>query len=83
MLVQSPGFAVSQMPVSMGTFNIEGHTWQAAISYQLTFSELKNTANLIDRFTSQDYSEASDRGVASLYSHRIWEYDLKVNIPRL
>ncbi len=69
MLVQSTGFAVAQVPVSMGTFNIEDRNLQAAIRNQLVLSELKKTANLIDRFTSQNYGESSDHGVTSLYSH--------------
>ncbi|TVY23141.1 Fusarubin cluster-specific transcription factor [Lachnellula hyalina] len=69
MLVQSTGFAVAQVPVSMGTFNIEDQNLQAIIRNQLVLSELKKTADLIDRFTSHNYDESSGQGVTSLYSH--------------
>lgn len=84
MLVQSTGFAVAQVPVSMGTFNIEDQNLQAAIRNQLVLSELKKAATLIDHFTSQDYGESSDNGVTSLYSHLgLWlqnEYSKTVKI---
>jgi len=86
MLVQSTGFAVAQVPVSLGTFNIEDQNLQAAIRNQLVLSELKNIANLIERFKFQDYGESSDQGVASLYSHLgVWlqsEHSKTVRILR-
>jgi hypothetical protein len=42
---------------------------QAAVRNQLVLSELKKTADLIDLFASQDLSESSANGLASLYSH--------------
>jgi hypothetical protein len=39
-LVQSTGFAVAQVPVSMGTFNIEDENVQDAFRNQLVLSEL-------------------------------------------
>ncbi|KAF2476003.1 uncharacterized protein BDR25DRAFT_339898 [Lindgomyces ingoldianus] len=68
-LVQATGFAVEQVPVSMGTFGIEDQNVQAAIRAQLILSELKKMANLIDAFTSQDSVESSAHDVAGLYSH--------------
>ena len=87
MLVQSTGFAVAEVPVLMGTFNIEDQNLQAVIRNQLLLSELKKTGNLIDRFISQDYGESSGHGVTSLYSHLgVWlqsEYSKTVRILRL
>jgi hypothetical protein len=72
-LVQSTGFAVAQVPVSMGTFNIEDENMQDAFRNQLVLSELRKAANVIDLFTSQHSGECSDNGVAGLYSHLgIW-----------
>ncbi|RDL35781.1 uncharacterized protein BP5553_06393 [Venustampulla echinocandica] len=68
-LAQSTGFAVAQVPVSMGTFNVEDQDLQAAFRNQLVLSELKKTANLIDLFICQGSGESSANGVASLYSH--------------
>ncbi|KAE9378971.1 hypothetical protein N431DRAFT_433980 [Stipitochalara longipes BDJ] len=68
-LVQSTGFAVAQVPVSMGTFNIEDENMQDIFRNQLVLSELKKAANVIDLFTSQQPGECSANGVASLYSH--------------
>ena len=68
-LTQSTGFAVADVPVSMGTFNIEDPNVQAAFRNQLVLSELKKIANLIDLFVSQDSGESSANGVTSLYSH--------------
>ena len=67
-LVQATGFAVEHVPVSMGTFSIEDQNVQAAFRNQLVLSELKETANLIDIFISQDSGESSASGVAGLYS---------------
>jgi hypothetical protein len=67
-LVQTTGFAVENVPIVMGTFNIEDQIVLAAFRNQLILSELKNTVNLIDLFTSQDSCESSTNGVATLYS---------------
>jgi hypothetical protein len=86
MLAQSTGFAVAQVPVSMGTFNIEDQNLQAAIRSQLVLSELKKTATLIDLFTSQGSGESSDYGVTGLYSYLgVWlqsEHSRTVRILR-
>ncbi|PMD36710.1 hypothetical protein L207DRAFT_568919 [Hyaloscypha variabilis F] len=68
-LVQSTGFAVAQVPVSMGTFNVEDENMQDIFRNQLVLSELKKAANVIDLFASQQPGECSATGVASLYSH--------------
>ncbi|KAF7554863.1 hypothetical protein G7Z17_g2632 [Cylindrodendrum hubeiense] len=68
-LTQSTGFAVADVPVSVGTFNIEDQNLQAAVRNQLVLSELKKAASLIDLFTSQDSEETSASGEASLYSY--------------
>jgi len=68
-LAQFTGFAVAQVPVSMGTFNIEDQNLQAAFRNQLVLSELKMTANLIDLFICQGAAEFPANGVTSLYSH--------------
>ena len=68
-LVQSTGFCVAKVPVSMGTFNIEDDNLQASIRIRLVLSELKKTANLIDLFVSQDLGKSSDESVISLYLH--------------
>lgn len=68
-LAQSTGFAVTLVPLSVGSFNIEDQNLQAAIRNQLVLSELKKTVNLIDLFSSQNSSESSANGVCSLYSH--------------
>jgi hypothetical protein len=85
-IVQSTGFAVSQVPISVGTFAIEDQNFEAAIRNQLVLIELKKTANLIDRFASQDYGESSDHGLTSLYSHLgVWlrsEHSKTVGILR-
>jgi hypothetical protein len=86
-LAQPTGFAVAQVPVSMGSFSIEDHNLQAAIRNQLVLSELKKAENLIDHFVSQDCGEASDQGVTNLYSHLgVWlrnEHSKTVRILRL
>ena len=69
MLFPPTGFAVAQVPLSMGAFKIEDQNLQEAIRIQLVLSELKKTANLIDLFTSQDHGKSSNNGVTSLYSH--------------
>lgn len=68
-LAKSTGFDVTQVPISMGTFNIEDENIQTAIRNQLVLSELKKTARLIDHFTFQGSSECSDPSVTSLCSH--------------
>ncbi|TAQ86952.1 hypothetical protein B7494_g4724 [Chlorociboria aeruginascens] len=68
-LTQATGFAVQQVPVSIGTFSIEDQNIQAAFRNQLVLSELKKMASLIDIFISQDSSESSANGVGGLYSH--------------
>jgi hypothetical protein len=66
MLVQSTGFAVTQVSISMGSFDIDNQDLQSAIRAQLVLSELKKMATLIDRFVSQD---CGDSGVENLYTH--------------
>lgn len=68
-LVQSTGFSVEHVPVSIGTFSIEDQKVQAAFRCQLILSELKKTANLIDMFTSQDLCDSTSTGGAGLHSH--------------
>ena len=68
-LVQTTGFAVEHVPVSVGTFSIEDQNMQAAFRNQLILSELKKTGSLIDIFISQDSGESSTNSVTSLYSH--------------
>jgi hypothetical protein len=68
-MVQSTGFTVAKVPISMGTFNIEDENVQNAFRNQLVMSELKKAANVIDLFTSHDSGDCSANGVASLYSH--------------
>jgi hypothetical protein len=68
-LAQSTGFAVDQSPISVGTFNIDDQNLQTAIRIQLVLSELKNAANVIQLFTTQDAGECSGHGVISLYSN--------------
>ena len=66
-LAQSTGFVVAHVPVSMGTFSIEDQNLQAAVRNQLVLSELKKASNLIDLFASQDSSDSSANGLASLF----------------
>lgn len=66
---QSTGFAVTDVPLSVGTFSIEDQSLQAAFRNQLVLSELKKAANLIDLFTSQDSGESCASGVAGLCSY--------------
>ncbi len=68
-LVQTTGFSVEHVPLSIGTFSIEDQKVQAVFRNQLVLSELKKTVILIDMFTSRDLSESSSSGVAGLYSH--------------
>ena len=68
-LVQSTGFAVAQVPVSMGSFNVEDENMQDIIRNQLVMSELKKAANVIDLFTLQQTDECCVNGVGGLYSH--------------
>ncbi|KAF2721842.1 hypothetical protein K431DRAFT_346044 [Polychaeton citri CBS 116435] len=68
-LAQTTGFVVTHVPVSMGTFSVEDQDLQAAVRNRLVLSELKNTANLIDLFISQDSSESYANGLLSLYTH--------------
>ncbi|RDW59931.1 hypothetical protein BP6252_13018 [Coleophoma cylindrospora] len=68
-LTQCTGFAVAQVPVSMGTFSIEDQNMQTAFRNQLILSELKKIASLIDLFICQGESESPVSGVTSLYSH--------------
>lgn len=69
MQVPPTGFAVAQVPLSMGTFRIEDENLQAVIRNQLVLSELKKAAKLIECFICQDFSETSGCGVTGLYSH--------------
>ena len=66
---QSTGFAVADMPVSVGVFNIEDQSLQAAFRHQLVLSELKKAASLIDLFTSQGSAESCASSVAGLSSY--------------
>ncbi|RDW65625.1 hypothetical protein BP5796_10317 [Coleophoma crateriformis] len=68
-LTQCTGFAVAQVPVSMGTFSIEDQNMQTAFRNQLILSELKKIASLIDNFICQGPLESPVTGVTSLYSH--------------
>ena len=68
-LVQSTGFAVDQVPVSVGIFNIEDQNVQDAFRTQLVLSELKKAATVIDLFITQDSSKSSASSAASLRSH--------------
>ncbi|KAK5306863.1 hypothetical protein LTR99_002555 [Exophiala xenobiotica] len=68
-LTQSTGFAVAQVPVTVGTFSVEDQNLQAAFRDQLVLSELKKAASLIDLFASQDSAESGVSGVASLCSY--------------
>jgi len=68
-LVQSTGFAVAQVPVSMGTFSVEDENMQDIFRNQLVLCELKKAANVIDLFTPQQLDECSANGVSGLYSH--------------
>jgi Aflatoxin regulatory protein/Fungal Zn(2)-Cys(6) binuclear cluster domain len=72
-LVQSTGFAVAKVPLSMGTFNIEDGNVQDAFTNQLVLSELQKLANVIELFTAQHSGPCETNGVAGLYSHLgIW-----------
>lgn len=68
-LTESTGFAVAQVPVSVGSFSVEDQNLQAAFRDQLVLNELKKAAKLIDLFTSQDSADACVSGVASLCSY--------------
>ncbi|KAJ9503795.1 hypothetical protein H2202_000934 [Exophiala xenobiotica] len=68
-LTQSTGFAVAQVPVTVGTFSVEDQNLQAAFRDQFVLSELKKAASLIDLFSSQDSAESGLSGVASLCSY--------------
>jgi hypothetical protein len=68
-LTQSTGFAVAQVPVTVGTFSVEDQNLQAAFRDQFVLSELKKAASLIDLFSSQDSAESGVSGVASLCSY--------------
>lgn len=80
-LVQATGFDVQHVPISMGAFSIENQNVQGAFRNQLVLSELKETANLIDIFMSQESDESS-----ALYLHLgTWlraEHSKTVNILR-
>lgn len=68
-LVQSTGFAVEHVPVSIENFSIEDQDMQAAFRNQLVLSEHKKTANLIEEFMPQDWGGSSASDLAGLYSH--------------
>jgi hypothetical protein len=68
-LTQSTGFAVAQVPVTVGTFSVEDRNLQVALRGQFVLSELKKAASLIDLFSSQDSAESGVSCVASLCSY--------------
>lgn len=68
-LVKATGFSVDNVPIAIGTFNIEDENMEAVFRNQLVLCELGRTAELIDMFPSQDSGESLAAScVSGLYS---------------
>ncbi len=70
-LVQSTGFTVDYVPISVGDFDIDDWDLQSSFRVQLVLSELKKLAAVIDMFIIQEPRDISASGVSvdGLYSH--------------
>jgi hypothetical protein len=68
-LPEATGFTVEQIPLAMGTFNIDDKDLQAELQRRLVLNEVKKVQGLIEKFTSQTTDDKSANDMAALCEH--------------